>query len=168
MATATVDLPYLSNYLSLPQGTLDTLTTSPTTELVQSVLEAVAIRAREHDETKAERLRLDVELENAVRSGDSRTQGLKSTVEKSLKENGDLRTKLQEQGRHRCPESPRPVLIMPSYRECSFGARIRTSEPQVIFIDLHFRAPVTTISRLVARGVQPRHRLAAREQVHRT
>ena len=98
MATATVDLPYLSHYLSVPESTLTTLTTSPTTELVNSVLEAVAVKAREHDQVKSEKLRVEVELENAVRSGESRTRGLKATVEKSLKETAELRTKVQELG----------------------------------------------------------------------
>ena len=98
MATTTVDLPYLSNYLSLPETSLTTLIDAPTTELVSSVLEAVAIKAREHDQAKAEKLRIEVELENAVRSGETRTRGLKATVEKSLKETAELRSKVQELG----------------------------------------------------------------------
>ncbi|KAI9825445.1 MAG: hypothetical protein M1832_001175 [Thelocarpon impressellum] len=97
MATATVDISYLSSYLAVPDSTLGALIATPTTDLVNAVLQAVAGKAREHDEAKAEKLRLEVELENAVRSGHSRTQGLKSTVEKSLKEAAELREKLKEE-----------------------------------------------------------------------
>ncbi len=99
MAAAAVDVPYLSAYLSVPQTTLTNLIDSPTAELVQVVLKKVAAKAREHDETNAEKLRLDVELENAVRGAESRTRGLKATVDKSLKEVADVREKLKEEGK---------------------------------------------------------------------
>ncbi|KAI9678802.1 MAG: hypothetical protein M1817_005861 [Caeruleum heppii] len=94
MATAAVDLPYLSNYLSVPEPTITTLVEAPTVELVHTLLQAIAVQAREHDADKADKLRLEVELENAVRSNESRVRGLKSTVEKSLKEVSELRNKL--------------------------------------------------------------------------
>ncbi|KAI9806077.1 MAG: hypothetical protein M1833_004484 [Piccolia ochrophora] len=94
---AAVDLPYLSSYLNLTQPTLSSLTDAPTTDLVNSVLQAVAAKAREHDEVKAEKLRSDVALENAVRSGESRARGLKANVDKALKEAAELREKLNEE-----------------------------------------------------------------------
>jgi nucleoprotein TPR len=98
MATAVVDVAYLSSYLSVPESNLSTLVDQPTKELVNAVLQAVTAKAREHDEINAAKLHLDVELENAVRTGDSRTRGLKASVEKGLKELAELRGKLKEEG----------------------------------------------------------------------
>ncbi|KAI9858209.1 MAG: hypothetical protein M1813_007858 [Trichoglossum hirsutum] len=97
MATAVVDVAYLSSYLSVPESNLSTLVDQPTKELVNAVLQAVTAKAREHDEINAAKLHLDVELENAVRTGDSRTRGLKASVEKGLKELAELRGKLKEE-----------------------------------------------------------------------
>ncbi|KAI9700003.1 MAG: hypothetical protein M1836_002537 [Candelina mexicana] len=97
MAAAAVDVPYLSAYLSVPQTTLTNLIDAPTVELVQAALKKVAEKAREHEEVNAEKLRLDVELENAVRGAESRTRGLKATVDKGLKEIVDVRERLKEE-----------------------------------------------------------------------
>lgn len=99
MATAVVDVDYLSAYLSIPQQTLTTVVDTPTAVLVRSVLEAVTAKAREHDELIADKLRVDIELENAVRSSETRIEGLRSTVEKAQKNVEELRTKLNEEGK---------------------------------------------------------------------
>jgi nucleoprotein TPR len=98
MAAAVVDVAYLSSYLSVTVSTLSTLVDEPTRELVNAVLQAVTAKAREHDEVNARKLHLEVELENAVRTGDSRSRGLKTSVEKGLKELAELRGKLKEEG----------------------------------------------------------------------
>lgn len=98
MATATVDVPYLSRYLSLPQATLSTLVDEPTKDFVISVLQAIIKKAKEHDEIKAEKLRLEVELENAVRTADSKIRGLKSNLDKALGDVEQLRGKLTREG----------------------------------------------------------------------
>jgi nucleoprotein TPR len=100
MATAVVDVAYLSSYLSVPESTLVTLVDEPTKELINAVLQAVTARARGHDEVNASKLHLEVELENAVRTGDSRTRSLKASVEKGLKELAKLREKLKEEGKN--------------------------------------------------------------------
>ncbi|KAF7943604.1 uncharacterized protein EAE97_005675 [Botrytis byssoidea] len=97
MATAVLDVDYLSAYLSVPQQTLETVVDNPTAELVRSVLEAVTAKAREHDELAADKLRVDIELENAVRSSETRIEGLRSSVEKAQKNVEELRTKLNEE-----------------------------------------------------------------------
>ena len=98
MAAAAVDVPYISSYLGIAQPSLRTSLEAPTTELVTSILLAVAAKAREFDDIKAEKLRQEVELENAVRNGQSKTKSLKATVDKSLKEAAELREKLNQQG----------------------------------------------------------------------
>lgn len=98
MAAAQLDTVRLASYCSLPQQSIDTLLDSPTADLVRTLLENVSTKAREYVEITSEKLRLGVELENAVRGGESKNRVLKGSVDKSLKEAADLRQKLQAEG----------------------------------------------------------------------
>jgi nucleoprotein TPR len=98
MATATVELPYLSSHYSIPESTLSTLTQAPTVELVNQLLEAITKKAHENDELNSDKLRLEVELENAVRSTDSKIKVLRNSVEKGHAEVEETRKKLHESG----------------------------------------------------------------------
>jgi nucleoprotein TPR len=98
MAAAILDIDYLSAYLSVPQQTLTSVIDSPTSDLVRSVLEAITAKAREHDELTADKIRVDIELENAVRSSETRIGGLRASVEKAQKTVEEVRTKLKEEG----------------------------------------------------------------------
>lgn len=102
MAAATVELPYISAHYSIPESTLTTLAQAPTVELVNQLLEAIAKRARENDELKSDKLRLEVELENAVRSSESKIKVLKASVEKSHAEVEGLRQNQKESGDYYC------------------------------------------------------------------
>lgn len=95
---ATVELPYLSSHYLIPESTLTTLTQAPTVELVNQLLEAVSKKAHEFDELKSDKLRLEVELENAVRSSDSKIKVLKNSLQKGQVEVEDARKKLHEAG----------------------------------------------------------------------
>ncbi|KAF2812072.1 uncharacterized protein BDZ99DRAFT_412562, partial [Mytilinidion resinicola] len=97
MAAAAVDVAYLAVSFAVPQSQIQSLLDDPTTELVASILSQIESKAREHDDVKAEKLRIDVELENAVRSGDSRAKALKASVDKGLKEVEHLRRKLNDE-----------------------------------------------------------------------
>lgn len=99
MAAAVIDIDYLSGYLSIPRETLSPVIDTPTAELVRVVLEAVTAKAREHDELIADKLRVDIELENAVRSSETRIEGLRSQVERAQKTVEEVRTKLKEEGK---------------------------------------------------------------------
>ncbi len=98
MAQAVLDVDYLSAYLNVPQQNLTTVIDEPTAELVRSILEAVTVKAREYDELASDKLRVDIELENAVRSSETRIEGLRATVEKAQKTVEEVRTKLHEEG----------------------------------------------------------------------
>jgi nucleoprotein TPR len=100
MAAAVLDVDYLSAYLSLPQQTFTTILDSPTTDLVRSILGAVTAKAREHDELAADKLRADIELENAVRSSETRIEGLRASLEKSQKSTEEARIKQKEEGKY--------------------------------------------------------------------
>ena len=102
MAAAAWDPGYLSAYLGLPRPTIDTIIDAPTAELVRALLDAVAVKAREYEELQADKLHLEVELENAVRNAETRSQGLKATVDKALKDVNDLREKLTIEGTLQC------------------------------------------------------------------
>ena len=103
MATAGVDVDYLSAYLGVPQPTINTILDTPTADLVRSVLDAISEKAREHDELIADKLRLDIELENAVRGSETRIEGLRSGLEKAQKTVEEYRTKVNEAGQQHLP-----------------------------------------------------------------
>ena len=98
MAAEVIDPQYLSSYCALPKETITTLLDAPTADLVRSLLLTITNKAREHEEIRSENLRLSVELENAVRTGESKARVLKSSVDKGLKEADELRQKLQSAG----------------------------------------------------------------------
>lgn len=97
MAAAGPDATYIASYSGLALPNIQSLITTPTPALVASFLQAIISRAQEHERLKADRLRLDVELENAVRGGEAKARALKATHEKSLQEVEKLRSQLNEQ-----------------------------------------------------------------------
>jgi nucleoprotein TPR len=99
MAAAAVDTAYIAASYSVPETTITSLLDSPTTELVRSLLEAIEAKAHEYDDLKAEKLRVDVELETAVHAGEQRARSLKASMESSLKEVEDVRKKLADAGK---------------------------------------------------------------------
>lgn len=98
MAAVELDIPHLSSYLSFPVASINTIVSSPTVELVKALLDKVSAQARAHELLQAEKIKLDVELENAIRTGESKTRLMKASVEKSLKEVAGLRQQLEAQG----------------------------------------------------------------------
>ncbi|KAL8702999.1 MAG: hypothetical protein Q9201_003815 [Fulgogasparrea decipioides] len=101
MATAEVDIPRLSSFCGLPQTSLRSLLDTPTADLVRNLLESLSPRIREYDELRAVKLKLNVELENAVRGGESKSRVLKNSVDKGVREATQLRQKLQEEEQSR-------------------------------------------------------------------
>lgn len=98
MALAELDLPRLASFCALPETSLTSLLDAPTRDLVRQLLESLSPRVREQDELKADKLKLNVELENAVRGGESKSRVLKNSIDKGLKEAAALRQRLQEIG----------------------------------------------------------------------
>ena len=98
MAAAEVDVPLIASYCSLPQDAVNSLLDAPTAELVRNLLEHVATKAREHDALNSSNLRLGVEIENAVRGGESKTRNLKNAVDKGVKDVSELKQKLKAEG----------------------------------------------------------------------
>ncbi|PFH59824.1 hypothetical protein XA68_11842 [Ophiocordyceps unilateralis] len=97
MAAADVDIGYVAGHLGLDQPVLATLTTEPTVELVSALLQAVASKAQEFEALYTSKLQTDIELENAVRSAETRSQTAKATTENALKEVQDARQRLKDE-----------------------------------------------------------------------
>lgn len=102
MAAADVDIGYIAGHLGLDQPVLASLTTDPTADLVSVVLQAVTAKAHEFDTLYAEKLQTDIELENIVRSSETRLQASKATADKALKDVEEARQQLREEGRSSC------------------------------------------------------------------
>lgn len=98
MAAAKLDIPQLSSFCSLPQASINALLDSPTAELVRNLLSNISTKAHEQSELTSEKLRLGVELESAVRGQETKSRALKGSLDKSHKENAELRQKLQAEG----------------------------------------------------------------------
>ena len=99
MAVAQLDVAQLSAFCALPQQSIGTLLDAPTADLVRSLLENVSAKALEYDDLASEKLKLAVELENAVRGGETKSRVLKTSIDKGLKDATDLRQRLQAEGR---------------------------------------------------------------------
>ncbi|KAL8639350.1 MAG: hypothetical protein Q9228_003615, partial [Teloschistes exilis] len=97
MATAEVDVARLSSFCAVPQASLESLLDKPTTDLVRTLLQSLLPRVHEYDVLKADKLKLHVELENAVRGGESKSRVLKNSIDKGQKENASLKQKIQEE-----------------------------------------------------------------------
>ncbi|KAI9654433.1 MAG: hypothetical protein M1831_005399 [Alyxoria varia] len=97
MAAAVLDTAHLASYTSIPQSDIQTLINEPHPELVNTFLKAISAKAQEHERLESERLRLDVELENAVHGGESRSRTLKANADKALQDVEALRVRLNEE-----------------------------------------------------------------------
>lgn len=97
-AEVAVDFAYLSTHLSVPETTLTTVASQPTPDLVAAVLQAAFRKAQDFDTLYADKLRVDIELENAVRGAEARCQTFKNTADKALKDVEQVRTQLQNEG----------------------------------------------------------------------
>ena len=98
MAIAKLDIAQLSLFCSLPQESITQLLDAPSSQLVRSLLEGVAVKAHDYHDLVSKKLKLRVELESIVRGGESKNRLLKTSVEKALKEAADLRQTLKEEG----------------------------------------------------------------------
>ena len=92
-----VDTALITSAFGIEEPILDELLDAPTIELVKEFLNSLSVKAKDFETLKADKLRSDVELENTVRTGESRVKALKGTVNKGLQEIEDLRKKIDGQ-----------------------------------------------------------------------
>ncbi|KAI7470446.1 hypothetical protein KC351_g12662 [Hortaea werneckii] len=91
-----LDLPYLSTTFEVAEPDLQILLDAPTAELVKDFLTSLTSKGQEYDSLKAEKLKVDVELENTVRTSETKVRAQKAQVTKHAKEIEELRTSLSE------------------------------------------------------------------------
>jgi len=96
-----LDTAVIASSFEIEEPKIQSLLDAPTAELVRDFLISLTVKAEEFDEAKAEKLRKDVELENTLRSNESRVKTLKTSVNKGLKEIEDLRRTISTQGEQR-------------------------------------------------------------------
>ncbi|RVD80964.1 uncharacterized protein DFL_008847 [Arthrobotrys flagrans] len=89
------DIPKISAFLELPQVTIESLA-GISESFVTAILEAITTKARFHDEIKADKLRLEVELEQNTRTSNARVNNMKSRMETSQAETQELRKQVAE------------------------------------------------------------------------
>ena len=95
---AEIDIRAVATFSSIPETTISTLLDNPTVELVRALLHNISAKAHEYDQLKSQKVRLEVELETAVRTSESKVKALKASVEKGLAEITRLRIELQNSG----------------------------------------------------------------------
>jgi nucleoprotein TPR len=95
---AAVDVGYLAASYSVPETTIQSLLSTPTTELVQSLLAQIEAKARDFEDLQSDKLKAEVELDNAVQAGDQRARTLKTAADKAQTEAAELRQKLAQEG----------------------------------------------------------------------
>jgi nucleoprotein TPR len=93
-----VDVSAIATFASIPTTTVSTLLENPTVELVTSLLQGIATKIQEHEQLKAQKFRLEVEVETRLRTSESKTKVLKNSVDKALAESTRLRVELQNSG----------------------------------------------------------------------
>lgn len=98
MAGTVLDTAVIASSFEFEEPKLQALLDAPTVELVKEFLTSLTLKAQEFDDVKAEKLRADVELENTVRSNETRVKSLKTSVNKGLKDVEELRRSLSAQG----------------------------------------------------------------------
>ena len=93
-----IDLKVISSFSSVSEATLTSLLSSPTSESVQSLFEAVEKNARECESNRSQKVKLEVELETVVRTNESKVKVLQNSRDKALADVQKLRGDLQAAG----------------------------------------------------------------------
>ncbi len=138
---ADVDTGFIASAYSFPESSLHTLLTAPTLDLVKAFFKQTETKAQERQTLEAEKLRTEVELETAVRSGEARARQLKDSVEKGLKEIESLRVKLSREGTVLSQIFPPLNHIADRHsRNRKDNRRIGTTKPQILYLPLHCRS----------------------------
>lgn len=103
MAAPALDIRVISTFTAVPEASISSLLNSPTTELVQALLNGIETRAKEYEQSKSQKVKLEVELETVVRTNESKTKVLQNSRDKALAESSKLRVELQTSGMSNSP-----------------------------------------------------------------
>lgn len=91
-----IDIAYLASTYAVPEDNLQSLLDAPTTDLVRQLLASLTDKGQDFDELRTEKLKVDVELENTIRTSDTKVKAQKASVARHAKEVEELRIKLNE------------------------------------------------------------------------
>ncbi|KAI1823776.1 hypothetical protein F4861DRAFT_301641 [Xylaria intraflava] len=97
MAAAGVDVGYLATHLGMPEANISAAASDPTVNLVNAILAAVAVKAREFDALFSQKLQLEVELETSVRGAEAQRDASNETARKALKDVEIIRQNLNQE-----------------------------------------------------------------------
>ncbi|KAK2769965.1 filament-forming protein [Colletotrichum kahawae] len=159
---AAVDVGYVAGHLGLPESTVSTVTTEPTPELVASLLEAVISKAREYDELYAQKLQVDIELESANHSAESKCQSFKATADKALKDVEEVRQKLKEEETKR--QTVENELQSLKSRGSDYDSEITTLRDRIESLQSSNRANMALLESRNARDSELSEELAKQHQ----
>lgn len=109
---AEVDTRAISAFSSLPETSITSLIETPTSELVVTFLRSIETRAKECEQNKSQKIKLEVELETVVRTSESKAKVLQNSRDKALAEASKLRVELQTAGM--LPLSPTILSCVPN------------------------------------------------------
>ncbi len=101
---ADIDVRAISAFTSLPEASITSLRDNPTAELVASLLRGIEAKVQEYEQTRSQKVKLEVELETVVRTTESKTKVLQNSRDKALAESSKLRVELQTSGMVGCIE----------------------------------------------------------------
>ena len=99
---AEVDVRAVSAFSSIPESSVTSLLSNPTTDLVTSLLKGITSKIKEYEQNKSQKVKLEVELETVVRTSESRAKVLQNSRDKALAESSKLRVDLQTSGTPSC------------------------------------------------------------------
>lgn len=94
-----IDLKAISTFSTVPEANLNTLLSTPTPETVRAFFEKVQKNAKDCEQNKSQRVRLEVELETVVRTNESKVKVLQNSRDKALSDVQKLRSDLQQSGK---------------------------------------------------------------------
>lgn len=94
-----IDLKAVAAFSTVPEAALTSLLSAPTPESVASFLENIQKNAKECEQNKSQKVRLEVELETVVRTNESKVKVLLNSRDKALSDVQKLRGDLQQSGK---------------------------------------------------------------------
>ena len=90
-----IDLRAISNFSSLSEAAISSVLDAPTSDSVKALLRAIELNAKECEQSKSQKVRLEVELETVVRTNESKVKVLQKSRDKALSDVQKLRGDLQ-------------------------------------------------------------------------
>ncbi|CAI4217717.1 unnamed protein product [Parascedosporium putredinis] len=156
---AVADLGYIAGHLGLQQDGLMSLAADPN---ISSLLKAVEAKAHEFDTLYSEKLRVDIELENAVVGSEARCQTFKATAEKAMKEVEEVRQKLKDEETTR--QALQNELQTVKSRSSEYDSEISTLKDQIESLQASNRTNMALLESRNARDDQLSEELSKQHQ----